>query len=104
METIHIKRIKAGSLFKLVAIGVFSVMIPLIIFFGILALLGFKTINVNGQQVYGLAGLLAAIFMAPIFSLIFSVLVWIALYVGIFIFGQYKPITISYVSGDWPKP
>jgi len=100
---ICIRRIKAGSLFKLVAIGVFSVMVPLFVFIGVLALFGFRTVYVNHQQVYGIAGLFAAIVMAPIFSLVFSVFGWIALYVGIRIFGHFKPITISYVSADKPK-
>jgi len=36
---ICIRRIKAGSLFKLVAIGVFSVMVPLFVFIGVLVLM-----------------------------------------------------------------
>jgi hypothetical protein len=102
-QEIHVRRIKAGSLFKLVAIGVFSVMVPLFIFFGVLALFGFRTVYVNQQQLYGFAGLFAAIVMAPIFSLIFSVLGWVALYIGIRVFGHFKPITISYVSDYKPK-
>ena len=97
------RRIKAGSLFKLVTIGVFTVMIPLFVFFGVLALFGFKTVNVNHQPVYGFAGLFAAIIMAPIFSLLLSVLGWIVLYIGIRIYGHFKPIAIYYVSDDKPK-
>jgi len=100
---IRIRRIKAGSLFRLVAAAAFSVFIPLIVFFGILAFFGFDTIFVNHRQVYGVEGLIAALIMAPIFSLFISVVGWIALYVGIFIWGHFKPITISYVSADKPK-
>ena len=102
-QKIRVRRIKAGSLFKLVTIGVFSAIVPLFIFFGVLALFGFRTVYINHRQVYGFEGLIAALIMAPIFSLIFSVLAWIALYIGIFFFGNFKPITISYVSSDEPK-
>jgi len=102
-KKISIRRIKAGSLFKLVAAGVFSFVGPMFIFFGILALFGFNTVYVNHRQVYGFEGLFAAIVMAPIFSLVLSILGWIALYIGIFIFGHFTPITIYYVSDDEPK-
>jgi hypothetical protein len=102
-QKIRIRRIKAGSLLRLVASAAFSVLIPLFVFLGILALFGFRTIFVNHHQVYGIEGLIAALLMAPIFSTIISVLAWAALYVGIFIWGHFKPITISYVSADEPK-
>jgi hypothetical protein len=102
-QKIRIRRIKAGSLFKLVAVAAFSVFIPLFGFFGILALFGFRTVFVNHHQVYGIEGLIAALIMAPMFSMIISVLGWVALYVGIVIWGHFQPITISYVSADEPK-
>jgi len=100
---IRIRRIKAGSLFQLVAAAAFSVIFPSFVFFGILAFFGFNTIFVNHHQVYGVEGLIAALIMAPFFSLFISVAGWLALYVGIFIWGHFKPITISYISADEPK-
>lgn len=100
---IRVKRIKAGSLFMLVTAGICSVFIPLIIFFGILALFGCETIHINSRAVVGLAGLVDAIFMVPFFSLFFSVFVWLCLYIGICICGLFKPLTIAYVSADTPK-
>jgi hypothetical protein len=102
-QKIRIRRIKAGSLFQLVAAAVFTIIVPLFIFFGILALFGFDTVHVNRRQVHGVEGLIYALIMAPIFSLILSVIGWLILYVGVFIWGHFKPITISYVSADEPK-
>lgn len=102
-QAIHIKRIAPGSLFKLVAVSVFSVFVPLFVFFGILALFGFKTVRVNYQTVVGLNGLIAAVIMAPMFSAAASVIGWIVLYVGISICGFFKPLTIRYVSAEKPK-
>ena len=100
---IRIRRIKAGSLFRLVAAAAFSVFIPLYVFLGILALFGFRTIFVNYHQVYGIQGLIAALAMVPIFAMTVSVVGWVGLYVGIGTWGYFKPITISYVSADEPK-
>ncbi len=102
-QKIRIRRIKAGSLFRLVAAAAFCVFVPLIVFMGILALFGFRTVLVNHHQVYGIEGLIAALVMAPIFSLMISVLGWAVLYAGIFIWGRFKPITISYVSAEQAK-
>jgi hypothetical protein len=102
-QQICIKRIKAGSLFKLVASATFSFFVPLIVFFGILALFGFPTIRVNFRPVVGIQGLLTALIMAPFFSLILSVIVWVAMYFGIRIWGCFAPLTISYVPGNKPK-
>ena len=99
-QKICVRRIKAGSLFILVTASICSVFIPFAIFFGILALFGFETVHVNNQTVVGIAGLVDAIIMAPIFSIIFSAFVWLALYIGIFICGFFKPFTIAYVAVD----
>lgn len=102
-QKIRIRRIKSGSLFRLVAAATFSVCIPWFVFLGFLALLGFRTLFVNHQQVYGIQGLIAALIMAPIFSAFISVIAWAALYVGIFIWGHFQPITIVYVPADAPS-
>ena len=100
---IRIRRIKAGSLFRLLTAAVFSVCVPWFLLLGILALFGLQTIYLNGHAVYGIEGLIAAIIMALIFSVISSIIGWIVLYVVILIWGHFMPITISYVPADEPK-
>ena len=97
---IRIKRIKAGSLFSLIFVAIFSVFVPLILFCGVLALFGFRTVFENSYPVFGLKGLLTALVMAPFFSLIFSVIIWICMYLGIRIWGG--SITIEYVPANDP--
>jgi len=96
-KKITLRRIKAASLFTLVATGVFSLFVPLIIFFGILAIFGFRTIHVNLQPVVGLPGFMASLVMAPLVSLFLSIFIWIVLYLGIRIWGIFAPHTITYV-------
>ena len=102
-KKIRIRRIKAGSLFRLVTAAVFSVCIPWFILLGLLALFGFHTMFLNYHPVYGIKGFIAALIMAPIVSAIISVFGWFVLYVVILIWGHFMPITISYVSADEPK-
>ncbi|WED65254.1 hypothetical protein PXH66_00100 [Synoicihabitans lomoniglobus] len=94
---IRLRRIKAGSLFKLVFLATSAVFCPMFLFFGILALFGAKTVTVSGSPVTGIMGLVAALIMAPLFSVIFSLFGWIGSYIGIRIWGHFKPITLEYV-------
>jgi hypothetical protein len=99
-QKISIKRIAAGSLFSLVSAASFSLLVPLILFFGVLSFFGFKTIHVNFHPVVGLQGFLTSLVMAATFPLAFSIFVWITLYLGICIWGSLGSITVSYVPAN----
>jgi hypothetical protein len=100
---IRIRRIKAGSLFRLLTAAAYSVCVPWFVLLGILALFGLQTIYLNGRPIYGIEGLIAAFVMALIFSVIASIIGWVVFYVVILIWGHFMPITISYVPADEPK-
>jgi hypothetical protein len=104
VDVIHVKRIRAGSLAALVFTGSAMVMIPMCVFFGILALFGAKTVHVNGACVTGIAGLLLALVYGPLFTGIFGVLAWPAAYVGIRLVGRFKPFRIEYVPAQEQTP
>jgi hypothetical protein len=104
MHTIRFRRITAGSLFKLTTTAMFALLLPLILFCGVLSLFGYRTIQVDLQPVFGLKGLLTSLVMAPIFSLGASVAIWTPLYIGILIWSFFASITIVYVPVDKPKP
>ncbi len=57
---VRIRRLSAGSIFKLIAIGLGCSLIPLSFFFGLLAAFGAQTVTWNGQQMTGIAGLAAS--------------------------------------------
>ena len=92
---IRLRRIKAGSLFKLIFLATSSVFVPVIVFFGVLALFGARTVTVSGEHVTGIMGLVASLVMAPLFSLFFSLFGWFGAYIGIRIWGSFKPITLE---------
>jgi hypothetical protein len=95
--TVRITRLTIGTIFKLVALGT---LIPIVGFFllcGLLALGGMQTVHVNGNAVTGAGGLLAAAIMAPIFWLILTVICWLSMFVGLWLFSLVRPIEISFV-------
>lgn len=97
---IRIRRIKAGSLFKLVFIASGTVLMPMFVIFGIMALFGAETVTISNEPVTGIMGLIAALIMAPIFTLIFTIFLWIGAYLGIRLFGYFKPLEIEYVPSE----
>lgn len=97
---IVVRRFKAGSMFKLVLAGVSVFFGPMIIFFGVLAFFGAKTVQFSGEYVTGIKGLTTALIMAPFFIGVLSLFGWLAAYIGIRVVGYFKPLTLEYVPAE----
>jgi hypothetical protein len=104
VEVVFAKRIKAGSLAALVFSGTAMMMIPMCIFFGVLAFFGAKTVHINGTYVTGVGGFLLSLLYGPLFTGIFGLFAWAAAYLGIRLIGHYKPYRIEYVSAQGEVP
>jgi len=74
------------NLFGLLFWNVFSFLMPIFLVLSLLALFGIKPIEFNDEPTYGILGVLWAIIFGPLFSLLFTVSVWIFLAIGNFIF------------------
>jgi hypothetical protein len=101
---ISIRRIKSGSVFKLVFASVATVFVPMMLLFGVLAFFGADTVSVSGEHVKGVKGLVASIIMAPIFVVIFSLFGWLGAYIGIRVWGHFSPLILEYVPAPDPAP
>ena len=66
------KGLSAGSLYKILFIGHAFSMGLLIVCMGVFSLFGFETVHIEGVPAVGLKGLLTAIVVAAVFSLVFS--------------------------------
>ncbi|MBI3886289.1 MAG: hypothetical protein HY302_11250 [Opitutae bacterium] len=105
VRKIRLRRIKAGSLFMLVLLSSSAVFIPMIVFFGVLAFYGAKTVSISGEYVTGLKGLIAALIMAPLFTVLFSLFAWVGAYIGIRVYGYFWPLELEYVPAEErPEP
>lgn len=104
METIKIRRLSIGSVFKINFVGMAAGIIPLILIFSIMAVFGMQTISWNGEPVTGPAALLfgplIGLFLATIFTILLSPMIWL----GLLIFSKLnKPLSISFqdfISGE----
>ena len=96
-DTVYARRIKSGSLAALVLTGVAALIIPLCIFFGVMAFFGAKTVQFNGAYVTGVGGLLLSLIYGPFFTAIIGLIGWAAAYLGIRAIGHFRPFKIDYV-------
>src|SRR5690242_13646425 len=92
VRRIHVRRIKAGSMFKLVFLATAAVFVPMIVFFGVLAFFGARSVTLSGQYVTGVKGLVTSLVLAPVFTLLFSLFAWVGAYFSIRIIGYFKPL------------
>jgi hypothetical protein len=75
-QRIHLRRIKAGSLFKLIFVATATVFVP------------------------GVKGLLAAVLLTPLFTVLFSLFAWFVACMGIRSWGHFRAIRLDYVPAE----
>lgn len=98
VDVVYAKRIKAGSLAALVFTGTATLMVPMCVFFGFLALFGAKTVHLNGSYVTGIIGLVLSLVYGAFLTGIMGLGAWIAAYLGIRLIGHFRPYRIEYVA------
>ena len=92
-------RISTGTIYKLWFIGLFVSLLPLGIFFGVLAMFGFDTVTLNGQPIHGFAGLIGGALIGALVAVLFTAYLGSAAAFGLWLFSKFKPISIA-VRGD----
>jgi hypothetical protein len=85
MDRIALSQLTAGSLFKAGYLSLLAVTLPLFTLFGIAAMTGANTVQLNGVYQHGLGALVAALVMALIFPAIPAV----AMMLGGWILGRF---------------
>ena len=96
---IKAKKIHKKSLFKLIFVSQIVPMGMFMLICGIAALMGADTVKVNDSQVTGVAGLISAIIMYPIFLFIFSGVIWIGSSLGLWSYSWFRNIEVEFVNG-----
>lgn len=92
---ISFERLHVGSVYKLVFIGLACAMIPLSIFFGLLAcFFGANTITWNGQAIYGYMALLVSPLVGLVSAGIFTLFLGTSCMVGLWLFSRFKPLSL----------
>ena len=63
---------------------------------GIAAVFGAQTVTYEGAPVTGIKGLIATLFMWPIFSIVFTGFMWLIGVLGLWVYSFFSPIEIQF--------
>jgi|ERR1700722_2686338 len=96
-RTLIIRRLSTGSVFRIVAAGSLLSMVPLAVFFGILAIFGLDTIKWNNQPIHGIAGLLVSPLLGIMMAGFFTAFGGIALAFGLWLYSKFRPLRLRVV-------
>ena len=91
---IKIQRLSAGTVYKLAAVGLACSLIPLCIFFGVLAAFGAQTITWNGQHLTGLSGLAMSPVVGLMITGIGTLFLGSACAIGLWLYSFVRPMSI----------
>lgn len=95
MTTFTCRGLAAGSLYKLLFIGLLT---PLFIFSlccGIASYYGHSTVSFNNHYVYGLKGLIVGTLLGIVLPIMLSALLWCLIGFGLWVWTRIKPIHLT---------
>ena len=105
-NTITVKRLRGGAVFKLLLVGNMAFFLPLSLVAGILGMFGASTVTWNDQVVTGLPALPVTLMSGALFALVVSVLTWISVFIGLWVYSAFRPIQLEFIplAGDASTP
>ena len=91
-------------MFQLLLIGNLVFFLPLSLLAGVFSIFGASTITWNNQVVTGLPALLVSPLSGAMFALVFSVLGWISVFIGLWVYSAFRPLELEFIplAGDKP--
>src|SRR3982750_4368038 len=93
-HSIEIRRIRTGSVFRIVAAGTFFSITPFFILMGVLAAFGMDSLKWNNQPIVGLKAILAGPFMGLFAAALFTALIGLMLSLGLWLYSKFRPLSI----------
>ncbi|WKZ85398.1 hypothetical protein N5B55_00125 [Ralstonia pickettii] len=97
---ITVKRISAGSMIKLIAIGLYLSIVPLSLLIGALSLFGIGRVMWNGRPLHGLTALNASPFVGVFLAAMLAAIVWVGCSFGLWVFSRYRSIVLELQEAD----
>ena len=98
MQEVEVKKVSAGTVYKLFVIGLTAGFLPIFLIFGVMGTFGMEALTWNGQPVTGIKALLISPLMALFMSLIFTAILGSICALGLWIFSFIKPIKIEFTT------
>ncbi|WP_036188035.1 hypothetical protein [Marinimicrobium agarilyticum] len=100
MPDIKVAKIGAGTVYKLLGIGLTVGFFPIFVLFGVMAAAGMSTLTWNEEPVTGFS----AIFIGPLMGLfiaaVFTAVIGSVATFGLWLFSFYKPLNIEYKASN----
>jgi hypothetical protein len=93
-EEITVRRVSAGTLYKLVAIGSSITFVLFSIIMGCFALFGFHTVTWNHHPLTGISGLVASPFIGLFIAAIFTIFLGSGMAFGLWLYSKFRPVTL----------
>lgn len=100
MKQVEVKKVSAGTVYKLFAIGLTVGFLPLFLLFGVLGAFGMEALTWNEQPVTGIKAIFVGPLMALFMSLMFTAIIGSVCALGLWIFSFFKPLSIEFVVSE----
>lgn len=99
-NSLQIAKLRTGTIYKLVLVGLVFGFVPLFILFGVLGALDLMTLSWNGQAVTGPKAIVVGPLMGLLFSLVFTAVLGSVMAFGLWLFGKFRPLTIDFLPAE----
>lgn len=96
-QTIEVRRLRTGSVFRLVAAGAFGSLVPFFIFMGVLAAFGMNSLRWNDEPLYGLKGLLLSPLLGVFAAAIVTAIAGVGFAFGLWLYSKLRPLNLRYI-------
>lgn len=100
MESLNIKRLSAGTVYKLIGLGALAGFLPVFLLMGIMGYFDLATVSWNHQPVTGLKAIFVSPLMGVFMALIFTALFGSIVALGLWLFSFVRPINIMYFKSE----
>lgn len=97
---LEVRRLTTGSVFKLVAVGLFSAWVPLMLLFGLAAMFGAGTVSWQGNEVSGVPALFTAVFAGVLMAGLGTLLFGATMALGLWLYSLLRPMELVYRQDD----
>ena len=103
-RTIVVRRLRTGSVFRLVAAGIFFSWVPFTVLMGVLAAFGLNTLHWNREPIIGIRGLLLSPLIGALMAAIFTAFAGVGISLGLWVYSKVRPLTLHVVEDAAAPP
>jgi flagellin-like protein len=92
--SVTVERLYAGSVYKLIGIGLTCSVIPLSLLVGVLALFGAGSLTWNDKPIVGLWGLALSPVFGLLLTLVLTFVLGTACVLGLWLYSKFRPLVL----------